>query len=276
MSKAKTATKQTAEEAEFLAQVQAKRAASKSTMPKMKQLAINLDPTDAEGKDAPIGAWYIRGETGYSRTISFTPIEYRSKFIRMSKQGKVWKTDNESIMVSGFEPAYDMKGTTACGRLVGRLPDHWTEVQKQENFKKATCYGMLFGFAKFDDKEPVLVNFRAAPAKAKVIREAISPKSLGADFGELWFYDFTMKLSPEAGTIHPTFEMTPLNVGKPNTSFASIIPQIEEVSAFIEAHNKRIMENRGRFEENVKASGSFKEVVDLAKDFEEDEIPFGG
>ena len=265
-NKAKTISQ---EEIEYLAALKAKRDASKSAMPQMKQLAINMAQVDENGKDIQGSSWHIRGENTYSRTVTFRPTQLVNKYIKMSKQGATWRTDNESIFVEGFEPAYDTKGTTACGRLVGRVPDSWTEVQKTENWKKSTSYAFLFGLVTFDGKEPELVNFRAAPAKAKVIREAL--KSLGGD-NDYLYYTFTMKLIPDkqAGG-QPSMEMT-TDAKHKHTTFGELMPFIKESEKYIADHNAQIMIRRKNFEAQVGAGSSFKEIETLAGDFD-DELP---
>lgn len=269
----KTQPKVSDEEAAFLEKEQAKEASSSAgTLPRMAQLAINLDFKDAEGNKVQPGTWHLRDTNLYSDTISFRPLRYTNKYIRMIKNGKIWKSDNESIFVNNFDTAYDAKGTIACGRIVGTLPESWTEAQKQENFKRATCYGMLFGLATFPNEEPVMVNFRAAPGKAKVIREAISPKTLGKD-SRMYYYDYILLLEPEAGSIHPNFTMLP-NLNDRHTSIGDVIPYIEQADSFIEAHNSRIMKLRERIAEGSKAVTTYNDVKSLSDDFN-DEIPFG-
>ena len=261
-TKAKTISQ---EEVEYLAALKAKRDAGKSSMPQMKQLAINMASVDENGKDIPGSSWHIRGETGYSRTVTFRPTLLVNKYIKMSKQGATWRTDNESIFVTGFEPAYDTKGTTACGRVVGRVPDSWTEAQKTENWKKSTAYAFLFGLVTFEGKEPELVNFRAAPAKAKIIREAL--KALGG-VDDYLYHTFTMKLIPIPNA-QPSMEMIADTKHK-HAGFADIIPFIRESEKYVADHNTQIMIRRKNFEAQVGAGSSFKEIASLANDFDDD------
>jgi hypothetical protein len=259
----------TPEEVAFLQKEQARKLETGTGLPQMKQLIINADKVDEDGNKIESDTWHIRGDKHYTDTISFRPLRYVNKFIRMVQgQDKRWKNENESIFVEGFEPAYDMKGTTGCGRIVGSLPDSWTEDQKQANFKKATVYGFMFGLATFPGEKPVLVNFRAAPAKAKVIRDAINKKTIG----DLSIYqlDYTLKLAQVKGEKFPILEMTP-DLNNVHTRFTDIIAYMPEVDNFISAHNKRIMSMRERLSENLKAGETFRQVVSLASDFDDEE-----
>lgn len=262
----------TKEEADFLAEQKAKRATSTSTLPKMSQLAINLDPVDKDGNDAPIGSFFIRDEAGYSRAVTFRPLRCVTKYMKIGKVKGQWKTENESIFVEGFDTAYDAKGGVACGRVVGQLPAEWTESQKKDNMNKATCYAFLFGLVTLPGKEPQLVNFRASPAKAKAVRDAIRtvPKA-----EEIFYYNFNMKLVPVSGTIHPNLEMV-ADFNNKLTRIADIIEPMKQVDTFIEEHNKRIMSYRDRQSVKADAKEVYKDVSgSLADDFEDsDGVPF--
>lgn len=261
------------EELEFLAAESAKRI-SYGDAPQMKQLAINADKVDSEGNKIDVDTWHIRNDNTYTDTVIFRPLRYKQKFIRMVQNGKQWKTDNQSVFVENFEPAYDTGGGVGCGRIIGKLPSHWTEEQKLANYKKATIYGFLFGLVTFPGKEPVLVNFRAAPAKANVVRVALSTATIGAELKDKFFkLDYTMKLVPIKGEKFVTLEMTP-DLNNIHNDFADIYPYIKEVDAYIEAHNAGIMRRRTQILDNLKASTTYKEVTSLADDFS-DEIPFG-
>lgn len=257
------------EEAEFLAAEKVKK--QKNELPSMKQLAINVDKVDDEGQKIDPDTWHIRGEKQYTDTVSFRPLRYKQKFIRMNQnEKKQWRTDNESIFVEGFEPAYDVRGGLACGRLIGKLPEHWTEEQRQANFKKATIYGFLFGLVTLPGGEPTLVNFRAAPAKATVIREAISTRSLGGD--EMYRYDFTMQLVPKKGEKFVTLTMVP-TLNNKHDSISDVLPYIKEIDSYIESHNNSIMKKREGLLERLKAIDTYKEVRSLATDFDDLEDP---
>lgn len=260
------------EEEEFLLEEARKNKAAGTAMPQMKQLMINADRVDEDGKKIDPDTWVIRGEKVYSDTVTFRPLRFVNKFIRMTQVNKQWKTENESIFVSGFEPAYDMKGSVGCGRVIGKLPDNWTEVQKETNFKKATIYGFLFGLVTFPDAEPQLVNFRASPGKARVVRDAIAANSIGAKT-KLYTVDFEMKLAPPAkGEKFPLLTMIP-DLAHIATSFSDMIPYIRECDSFIESHNARIMQRREQLGANIKAASTYNEVSTLSEDFN-DSIPF--
>ncbi len=265
----KNTAKLSNEEMEFLAAEAQKK--TKNTNPQMKQLAINADKVDGEGKKIEPDTWHIRNENTYVDTVSFRPLRYKQKFIRMNQVDKQWKTDCESIFVEGFEPAYDSSGGVGCGRLIGKLPTHWNEEQRLANFKKATIYGFLFGLVTFPTGSPVLVNFRAAPAKAQVIREAINSRNLGGE--EMYRYDFTMKLVPVKGEKFITLEMAP-NLKAKHESIADVLPYIKEIDTYVESHNANIMRRREQLISNLKAATTFTEVKSISEDFN-DEIPFG-
>lgn len=266
----KNTAKLSDEEIEFLASEASKKA--KNTSPMMKQLAINADKVDANGKKLEVDTWHIRGESTYVDTVQFRPLRYKQKFIRMNQVDKKWKTDCESIFVEGFEPAYDSSGGLACGRLIGKLPTHWTEEQKLANYKKATIYGFLFGLVTIADQKPLLVNFRAAPAKATAIREAINNPNLGG--ADMYRYDFTMKLVPVQGEKFVTLEMTP-NLKAKHESIADVLPYIKEIDAYVEAHNGNIMRRREQLISNLKAANTFTEVKAISDDFSDlEEEPF--
>ncbi len=260
----------TDEELEFLAQEAAKK--TKTSNPQMKQLAINADKVDESGKKIEPDTWHIRGESTYVDTVQFRPLRYKQKFIRMAQYDKQWKTECESIFVEGFEPAYDSNGGVGCGRLIGKLPTHWTEEQRLANYKKANIYGFLFGLVTFNGAAPVLVNFRAAPAKAQVIREVINSRNLGGE--EMYRYDFTMKLVPVKGEKFITLEMTP-NLKAKHESIADVLPFIKEIDNYCEYHNNSIMKRREQLISNLKAASTFTEVKSLADDFNDlEEEPF--
>lgn len=245
-------------------------------MPKMKQLAINLDKQDDEGNKIETDTWHVRGEKNYTDTITFRPLRFKQKFIRMVQNGSQWKIDNESIMVEGFEPAYDTKGGVGCGRIIGTLPDSWTEDQKIANYKKAGIYGFLFGMTTFPGEKPFLVNFRCPPAKVRAIREALSKKNIG----ETPYYklNYTMKLAylKKDGKLekYASLVMAP-DLNDVQEDFSEILPYIKESDAFIEAHNDMIMKRRGSILDNLKAQATYKDVAALSEDFadEEEESP---
>lgn len=265
-----TKVKVTPEEQAFLDAEALKRV--KTNSPQMKQLAINADKVDEAGKKLEVDTWHIRKENVYSDTVQFRPLRYKQKFIRMVQNDKQWKTENESIFVEGFEPAYDSNGGLGCGRLIGKLPAHWTEEQRQANFKKANIYGFLFGLVTFPGGTPTLVNFRAAPAKAQIVREAIANRALGGE--DMYRYDFTMKLVPVKGEKFITLEMTP-NLTKKYESIADMIPYIKEIDAYVAAHNDTIMRRREQLISNLKAANTYTEVASLATDFDDLEVePF--
>lgn len=262
------AQKLSSEEVAFREAEAAKR--SKNTI-MMKQLAINADKQDEQGNKIEPDTWHVRGENQYIDTVTFRPLRYKQKFIRMVQNGKTWRTDNESIFVEGFEPAYDVKGGIGCGRIIGSLPDHWTKEQQLVNFKKASIYGFLFGLVTFPGKKPVLVNFRAAPAKTKAIREALSKKSIGdIPFDKI---EYKLKLYTNKGDKFVTLEVTP-DLNNVKDDFSEVYPHIKEVDAYIEAHNANIMRKREQLMQNLKANEVYKDVGSLADDFN-DEVPFG-
>ena len=169
-----------------------------------------------------------------------------------------------------WDTAYDANGTVACGRFVGKVPESWTEAQKMANLKRATIYGFLFGLVTFPGKQPELVNFRSAPGKSKVIREALNT------IGEykLFQVPFTLKLTPPSkGDKFAALDMT-AQLKNVNTNFAHLIPYIKECNSFIAQHNTRIMERRKSLETRLADTTVFNAVKSLADDFN-DEIPFG-
>lgn len=268
------AIKITEEEQAYLAELAIREASEVKAMPMMKQLVLNEDSVNDKGEKVEPHTWNIRGENTYAEAVEFQPIYYKQKFIRMEKDGKKWKTTNESIFVNmPWDNAYDSNGTMSCGRIVGKTPDNWTEAQKDANFKKATIYGFLFGMVTFPGSKPELVNFRAAPGKAKVIRAAI--ESL-ADT-KLYRVPFTLKLNPPPkGERFSTLTIdTQLN--KVKDSIGDIIPYMKECDSFIEAHNARIMERRKNFESRMSGAQVYADVKSLAADFEdlEDEAYVG-
>lgn len=276
MTKAKANTI-SQEEQEYLAAKEAKKKSFNG--PRMKQLAINADKVDKEGNKIPDDTWHIRNESGYVEKITFRPLAYRQKFIRMVQSGKAWKIDNESIMVDGFEPAYDIKGGVGCGRVIGNLPDNWTDEQKLDNYKKAGIYGFLFGLVTFPGKEPELVNFRCPPAKSGIVRNAISQKTLGENAKSMYRYDFTMSLhypidkETQKPSNRVSFDMIP-DLSNPHNDFSEILPYIKEVDTFIEAHNASIMARREQMITNLKSHNTYKDVTAIAVDEFNDTIPF--
>lgn len=271
MTKA-TVSKMSDEDAAYIAGLEAKEASQNKPMPMMKQLSINEDWVNDKGEKIEANTWTIRGESIYSDTVDFQPLFYKHKFIRMVQDGKRWKTENESIFVSmPWDNAYDANGTIACGRIVGKTPDNWTESQKLANFKKATLYGFMFGLVTFPGNKPELVNFRAAPGKAKVIRTAM--ETIGDT--KLYHVPFKFKLSPPPkGEKFPAFTID-VDLKKVNTDITTLIPYIKECESYINLHNDRLMDRRKSMETRLLGAQTYKEVRDLASDFD-DEIPFGG
>lgn len=275
MAKAKKDNTLDTEDQEWLDKIKAENDAGKQAFPQMKQLAINTDMVDAEGNKIPMGTFYIRGEKDYSETVKFRPLAYYSKYIKSVKNDKGWKIENETIFVENFESPLDIKGGIACGRLLGKaIPSAWTESQLKENSGKATCYCFMFGLVEFPGKEPVLVNFRASPAKARVLRETLKP----IDRNTLFFNEFTLKLVPVTGTVHPKLEMELTDTTIPTGLKETIKPAYEEAKKFVATNNARILDIRNRVLKSRSASTAdtnlYEKVDELSDDFKDEEIPF--
>lgn len=267
------ANKLSPEEEAYLAELSLQEANTSKALPQMKQLVINEDKVNEAGEKIEPDTWNIRGENAYSATVDFQPLVYKNKFIRMVQDGKRWKIENESIFVNvPWDSAYDSMGTIACGRIVGKTPDNWTEAQNLANFKKATIYGFMFGLVTFPGKLPELVNFRAAPGKSKVIRAAFDTMPDGY---KMFQVPFKMTLASVKGEKFPVFTME-AQLEKANKAFGTLIPYIKESDSFIAVHNDRIMERRKNYESRLSGAATYATVKSLADDFNTDEeIPFG-
>lgn len=257
---------------DFLEAEKARKETLQASSAKMKQLAINTDLVDKDGKDITPSSFYIRDEGIYSRTCTIRPLRYYSKFIKQVQQAGQWKIDNQSIFVENpfRQHAYDARGGIACGRLVGKAPSNWTEVQKTENYKKAIWYGFAFGIVTIPGGTPTLINFRIPQSKTRTFTDALAL----LDGKDMYKYNFEMKLSPVAGSNFPKLEVTPVLATELDVS--DIVPYIKEVDSFVKSANDAVMASRSRLEANLKANTAYKDVGGTLADDFNDEIPFGG
>lgn len=176
-----------------------------SSGPLFPRLSVNRDAEDDDGNPLPVGTYTYKDTTGqhFSKTAKFRPFMNVYQYSVYDSDTK--KYTNRTIMFKNFrDELIDIKGGTACGKVMGKEKDNLSEAQKEQQ-KKIKCARIVFGQVTFPDKEPVAVlwkmggsNFMAPDA---VFKELAKNKRL------FWTTELDLSLTRKKAGATTYYEM---------------------------------------------------------------------
>lgn len=174
------------------------------------------------------------GSKEYGASLKIRPIDYFIKFKRSSTAKKDnYKVLAETVLVrpGTKTPFIDTDGTLMCGRLPQwKVPNTWTEAQKETNFKHASLYGVLYGVLDSGD----LVRVQLPSAKSGITQKYI--ESLNVD--DTASVIIELKLNEgliELSTIQEGLDVAPLL-----TQIKKVNEDVKRYNDYVESKHKAI------------------------------------
>lgn len=137
---------------------------SGSSGPLFPRLSVNRDAEDDDGNPMPVGTFTFKDANGqhFSKTAKFRPFMNVYQYSIYDNDTK--KYTNRTVMFKNFrDELIDIKGGTACGKVMGKEKDNLTEAQKEQQ-KKIKCARIVFGTVTFPDQAPVAVLWKMGGA----------------------------------------------------------------------------------------------------------------
>lgn len=233
------------------------------------RLLINVSPINEKGEKAPqnIGTFHVVGTNLYNDTVEFRPLVVTNKLMRLAqtktREGKeIWATMNETIFFNSYsDTIYDKKGGIACGKVFGTEKEKLNKEQLQANTEKAKSFMFIFGRVKFPEEDKYrLVDFRVGGKRIMEASNAFNTRTIGK--GNLISeYLYEMTLTANSKGVHPDLHITPDLSTKLNIE--DIIADDEAIMAYIEEHNKRIMETHKKYVNQAENSLTDEEETSL-------------